>query len=140
MEQAATSPDVGPALDRDRLRTLLAEEPDDLVTAYLFGSFGRGEERATSDVDIGLLYREEPPRTLAGLHLDLEGRLEAAVGREVQVVVLNRAPADLVIRVLRDGEILLDRDRALRLRFEVRRRNEYWDLQPILAEYRRPRP
>jgi hypothetical protein len=55
----------------------------------------------------------------------------------VQVVALNRAPADLVHRVLRDGHIVLDADRAARLRFEVHKRNEYFDLAPIRRLYRR---
>jgi hypothetical protein len=45
----------------------------------------------------------------------------------VQLVVLNRAPADLVHRVLRDGVLLLDRDPGARIRFEVRTCNLYTD-------------
>jgi len=33
--------------------------------------------------------------------------------------------------------LLLDRDRAARIRFEVRARNEYFDLLPTLNRYRR---
>ena len=54
----------------------------------------------------------------------------------MQIVVLNTAPVDLVHRVLRDGHLLLDRDRGRRIRFEVKARNEYFDLQPVLARYR----
>jgi len=67
----------------------------------------------------------------------VEGALERLLGRPVQVVALNRASADLVHRVLRDGKIVLDRDPAARIRFEVRRRNEYFDLAPIRRLYRR---
>jgi uncharacterized protein len=55
----------------------------------------------------------------------------------VQVVVLNRASPDLVHRVLRDGRLVLDHDRSARIRFEVRSRNEYFDMAPIRALYRR---
>jgi len=54
----------------------------------------------------------------------------------VQIVVLNRASPDLVHRVLRDGQILVDRDRPRRLRFEVQARNEYFDIAPVLRRYR----
>ena len=53
------------------------------------------------------------------------------------MVVLNSAAADLVHRVLRDGVIVLDRDRAARIRFEVHARNEYFDLAPLRRLYRR---
>lgn len=114
----------------------MAGANDEVLAAYLFGSTARGDERPGSDLDIALLYRREPPRTLRGLGLDLQADLEESVQRPVQVVVLNRAPADLIQRVLRDGKILLDRDKALRLRFEVQARNEYFDLLPILRQYR----
>jgi hypothetical protein len=59
-------------------------------------------------------------------------------------VVLNRASVDLAQRVLRDGCLLLDRDSSRRIRFEVRTRQEFWDLEPFLRRYRRtaedPRP
>jgi hypothetical protein len=37
----------------------------------------------------------------------------------------------------RDGDLLVDRDPSRRIRFEVGRRNEYFDLQPIRDAYRR---
>jgi hypothetical protein len=57
----------------------------------------------------------------------------------VQVIVLNDAPPDLVHRVLRDGVLVLDRDPPLRVHFEVRARNEYFDVKPFLDQYRRYR-
>ena len=107
-----------------------------LVAAYLFGSVARGTESSSSDVDVGILLRTAPSGELSDFRFSLEGDLERALGRKVQVVVLNHAPADLVHRVLRDGRLLLERDRSARIRFEVRARNEYFDLLPILNRYR----
>jgi hypothetical protein len=55
----------------------------------------------------------------------------------VDLVILNTASADLVHRVLRDGDLVLERDRGRRIRFEVAKRNEYFDLQPVRDAYRR---
>ena len=112
-------------------------EREEIAAAYLFGSVARGTAKPGSDVDVGILYSEEPPRTLKGLGLGLEGDLEALLELPVQVVVLNRAPVDLVIRVLRDGKLLVDRERSKRIRFEVKSRFEFWDLEPYLKMYRR---
>ena len=68
---------------------------------------------------------------------DDEAALERTLGRPVQVVVINDAPPDLAYRILRDGRVVLERDRHARLRFEVRTRNLYFDLLPILTQYRR---
>jgi len=119
------------------LREFFAAQPGEIIAAYLFGSVARGTAGARSDVDLAVLYAAAPPATLEGLPLDLEGRIEQLVNRPAQVIVLNTAPAGLVHRVLRDGVLLLDRDPSARIRFEVRARNEFFDLQPILARYRR---
>ena len=119
------------------LESFFAVHPGDAVAVYLYGSVARGTAREGSDVDVGVLLEEDPPRTLEGLKLDLEADLEALLEVPVQLVVLNRAPPDLVHRVLRDGRLVLDRDRSRRIRFEVKARNEFFDLQPILRQYRR---
>jgi uncharacterized protein len=116
------------------------EARDDLAAAWLFGSQARGTAGPESDLDVGVLFLEDPPRTLEGLHLDLQDDLRGALGRPVDLVVMNRAPADLVHRVLRDGILLVERDRSRRVRFEVKKRAEYFDLLPILEQYRRWKP
>lgn len=116
----------------------MRDAPGDVVAAYLFGSRARGSGRPTSDIDLGLLFRTTPPATLHGVARDLEAAVERSTGLETEAVVLNTAPADLVHRVLRDGVIVLDRDKAFRIRFEVQSRNEYFDLEPIRRRYRHP--
>ncbi|MFH1023366.1 MAG: nucleotidyltransferase domain-containing protein [Planctomycetota bacterium] len=120
-----------------RLREFFRRQSRDVVAAYLFGSVARGDAHPQSDVDVGVLFEKSPPPTLEGLSLRLEGELEAYLGCPVQVVDLNGAPVDLTHRVLRDGKLLHDADPALRIRFEVRVRNEFFDVEPYLKEYRR---
>lgn len=109
-----------------------------LVAAYLFGSQARGTADAASDVDVALLL-EIPPETLDDLHLDVAADLERELGLPVDIVVLNRAPGDLIHRVLRDGELIVENDRSARIRFEVRARNDYFDLAPVRHAYRQGR-
>ncbi|MEO8054723.1 MAG: nucleotidyltransferase domain-containing protein [Acidobacteriota bacterium] len=119
-----------------RLTAALESAPPSVVAAYLFGSVARGEAREGSDVDVAVLFSAPSEPILGNAANRLEGDLERALRRPVQIVELNRAPADLVHRVLRDGQILLDRDRGARIEFEVRLRNEYFDLEPIRRMYR----
>ena len=119
-------------------RYFASRAPDgNIVAAYLFGSVARGDDHARSDVDAAVLFRREPSRTFDALPLRLEGEIERLLGRRTQVVCLNLAPVDLCARVLRDGVLLLDQDPALRIGFEVRTRNLWFDLQPVFRTYRR---
>ncbi len=120
------------------LQDVLANSAPDAIAAYLFGSCARGEMRKQSDVDVGVLFTQSPA-TLEG-RFGMESALEARLQRTVQLIVLNDAPPDLVHRVLRDGKLVLDRDRRARIRFEVAARNAYFDVRPLLERYRRPRP
>jgi predicted nucleotidyltransferase len=128
---------VRPADVEARLRSFFEADARGAIAVYLFGSVARSEARADSDVDVGVLFEADPSPTLEAPQFELEGDLERLFRAPVQVVALNYAPADLVHRVLRDGRLILDRDRSARIRFEVRSRNEYFDMAPIRAVYRR---
>lgn len=119
------------------VREFFAERGQELAAAYLYGSVARGTARPDSDVDIAVLPMRPRGGTLEALHLDLEGDLERRVGKPVQIVVLDGAPPDLVHRILTDGILVHEGDRGRRIAFEVRARNEYFDLLPILERYRR---
>lgn len=109
----------------------------EVAAAWLFGSQARGTARRESDVDVAVLFARDPAPTLIGAGSDLAAELEHALGRPVDLVVLNRASADLVHRVLTDGVLVCDRDRAARISFEVRKRAEYLDFVPTLRQLRR---
>jgi uncharacterized protein len=114
----------------------LQKHTDQLVAAYVFGSVARNTHRPSSDVDLAILYRSEPPLTLSGLGFDVAHELELVLRVPVDVVVLNLASPDLVHRVLRDGVIVLDADRKARLSFEVYARSQYLDLAPLRRQMR----
>lgn len=122
---------------RESLRAQIDDHAE-VKAAWVFGSVARGVDRPDSDVDIAVFFdRRQRPETLDDLPLGLEADLASEVHREVQVVVVDWAPVDLVHRVLRDGLLLIDRDRSARIRFEVDARNRYFDLLPVLRRYRR---
>ena len=127
-------------MDRAVLETALAgyfRERSDVACVYLFGSQAHGTARPDSDVDVGVLYEQPPEGTLLAQPFSDEAELSKALGLNVQVVVMNQAPVDLVHRILRAQRLLLDKSPSRRIQFEVKARNEYFDLKPILDRYRR---
>jgi len=75
-------------VDRSALERIGRAE--DLVLVVLFGSRARGHERPDSDIDVGVLRREGlVPRER---FLPLAAELSAALGGDVDLVDLRRAP------------------------------------------------
>lgn len=106
-----------------RLRLAVAARPE-IRLVYLFGSTAAGTARPASDVDVAILFDELPaPATLDVL----AERLEAAVGRRVDVVVLNSASPLLAREVVAGGRLVLCRDDDERVRFVTRTTARYQD-------------
>lgn len=89
---------------RDALRT----EPN-VRLAILFGSQATGAATVQSDVDL-LVALVDPSASRVA---ELGGRLERRTRRDVQVVRLQDAESTpiLMVDVLEDGRVLIDRDR-----------------------------
>jgi predicted nucleotidyltransferase len=119
-------------IDTQALGAYFARQPD-VVVAYLFGSVAHGQADRLSDVDIAVLLDEH-----LGDEEDVEqqlrfmGDLDEYTDREVQVIILNRAPPLLAYQVVRHGILLYERSRSERIAFEVRTRKVYFDLKPRL--------
>jgi predicted nucleotidyltransferase len=124
----------------ETIRQALESASSEVLAAYLYGSRARGTDSPGSDVDLGILLNAPPAPALKSVVRDLEDTLERVLRIPSEVVVLNGAAPDLVHRVLRDGILLLDRDRSRRIRFEVQSRNEYFDMAPVRRLYRRLPP
>lgn len=122
----------------DAVRRAL-ESRADVRLAYLFGSAARGEARASSDLDVAVLFDHVPgPRALDQLATDLEG----AAKRRVDFVVLNTAPPLLTHEVIRAGRLLVCRDDDERARFVTHAVLRYLDtahLRRVQHDYLRER-
>ena len=104
-----------------------------IIALYLFGSRARGEATERSDVDVGILFRQEV--ALRDLLL-LEDALEKHLGLPVDLVDAGRASAFLALDVIRGERVYCsDPDRCDEFELYVMRRAG--DLAPFERERRR---
>jgi len=112
---------------------------NEIVAAYVFGSFAKGYERADSDIDIGLLLAHDEegggfyPERIAG---ELKGTLKTK--RDIDVRILNRGTLRFLHQVL-NGKLVFCRDDKKRIEFETSTIRKYLDFKPFLEEYDRMR-
>ncbi|HUB98421.1 MAG TPA: nucleotidyltransferase domain-containing protein [Solirubrobacterales bacterium] len=88
------------------LRAALRTEPN-IEFALLFGSAARGDDGPRSDID--LIVRLHDPSLVRVL--ELEERLEQAIGRDFDVLTLDAAERNppLLAAAVSDGRVLVDR-------------------------------
>jgi predicted nucleotidyltransferase len=109
------------------LRPLFDDAP--VVLAVLFGSVARGSERADSDVDIGIVPSR--PLTLRE-QLDLGVALERALGREVDLVLLDRDASSLLCLEAAKGRPIFERHATAWSDFVTRALMTHDDVRPHL--------
>jgi hypothetical protein len=115
-----------------KISSFLGRQREEIVIAYLFGSFVKSE--SFSDIDIGLVMRSEPDQPL-NLELALENQLEKIVKFPVDVRILNKAPLAFSQNVFRAGRVILDRDPNFRADFQGKILKQYFDFAPFRRRY-----
>lgn len=93
-----------------------------LLFGFLFGSAVAGRLRSDSDLDLAVYqesggYLEVETERDLDREADIQVALERATGRNVDLVLLNRAPAAVCASALLSGRPVLMRDRAFYTRY-----------------------
>lgn len=129
-----------------RVKSIVYADPN-VLFAYIFGSQVKGTAHPNSDIDIAVYFAEiagEPDGDAQAVEtqISLGLKLEPALKKPVDVVVLNRASIDLRQNVLLHGKLLFSRDPQAHARFKQTQLRQYQDfsmLEPIFRHYRRKR-
>jgi len=131
---------MGEATIQSTLARELAGRVPGLVSAYLFGSVAEGRAHRESDVDVGVLLDRNvypQPADRFEVRLRLSERLRAAIGREVDVVILNDTPPRLARHIMTAGERVIVLDREADHVFLRTTLSRAADLEPFLRRARR---
>lgn len=116
---------------------ILEEEPD-ILLAYLFGSYAKGTQNETSDIDIAIFLMDESlleryPLYPSRLAIKIENNLSRK--KRVDIRVLNGSTLRFKSQVLRYGKLLFSRDEKKRIEFETTSLDNYYDFKPYLEMY-----
>ena len=100
--------------DSEAVTVIRASVPG-VLAVYRFGSSVAGPFRSDSDVDLALL----PPGPMSALaRFDLQERVAAGAGRDVDLVDLRRASTVMRMQVVSRGVLIHEADSLERRRFE----------------------
>lgn len=108
---------------------------NDIGFAYLYGSALQGFFNKESDIDIAI-YLKGSPDNFFNRRLELCDALSKITKRETNTVIFNQTNSlFLKFVILQEGKLLCDNDHKLRLEYEPRTVNLYYDYAPFLQTY-----
>ena len=109
-----------------------------VIAAYFFGSRVEGTASEDSDYDFAVLvdncYFRDDDNTLI---MELAEEMQVLLGKEVDLVVLNRASIEFRFLVIKHGRLIFSADEEQRTDFEDVVIRDYLDFKPFLELYRK---
>ena len=107
-----------------------------IIAVYLFGSTAKGMATEKSDIDIGILLKEDFDLIVNyNYKLRLMGELKDLSCREVDIVFIDRVDPILQYHIRKYGKVIFERDRHKRIAYEIKARKDYFDFLPRHKKY-----
>ena len=79
----------------------------EIIAVYLFGSYARGKEHPSSDIDIGLLFETKDPSLIKKMTETVIIDLSRILRKDIHPVILNLAGEELLRQVFLKGKCIL---------------------------------
>ena len=102
---------------------------EDIIFAFIFGSYAKGNIREDSDIDIAI-YLKDNMNTYE--YLDMKMELSEALKREVDLVILNDATPLLRYEIYKNNILIFTHDKDMENRYKVKILFEYNDMKRYL--------
>ena len=119
------------------------EKRDDVVMAFLFGSFAKGQAVYDSDVDIAVYFKPEKRRVeseedkIYPEENQIWENVEKIIKRNVDLVILNKARPLVAFDVLQTGMPIIIKNRPLYWNFYSLIHSSALDFMEFSQDYRR---
>lgn len=109
---------------------------DEILVVYLYGSTAKGYGREESDLDVGLLLRDDfTADALYPVRIAREIEKGCSLNRKVDVRILNGRPPRFLYQVIKGGEVIFSADERARVGFETSVTDAYLDFKPFYEQY-----
>ncbi|WP_051531492.1 type VII toxin-antitoxin system MntA family adenylyltransferase antitoxin [Clostridiisalibacter paucivorans] len=105
-------------------------EKSNIVFSYIFGSYAKGENRESSDIDIAIYLKNNQIST--DKYLSLLYDIMSISNKKVDLVILNDSPPLIKHEVYTEGILLFTKDKETLTNYKVKTLFEYEDMKYYL--------
>ena len=102
----------------EKLTAYFDAKPE-IIAVYLFGSYAKGKEHRSSDIDIGLLFETMDPFLIKKLADTVMIDLSRILRKDIHPVILNLAGEELLRQIFLKGKCILDKNPKKLVRFKM---------------------
>jgi predicted nucleotidyltransferase len=99
---------------------------NEVVAAYVFGSYAENVARPDSDIDIAVILEPVPMDTLK-YRMAVMDDIKRLTRLDADVIILNEAPRLLQFQVIQKGKVVFERDADKRAVFVMSVASRYYD-------------
>jgi len=111
------------------------EKQCNVLFAYLYGSYARGEAHKFSDLDVAVYLKEFTIKN----YLDLFSVIPTSVNVEIDLRALNNAPPLFRYRVIKEGRLLFVKDKKALEKFVYETLIEALEIKETISSIERER-
>lgn len=113
----------------DKVSRDILIEYDNIIFAYIFGSYARNSIKKDSDIDLAIYLDDSID---SDTYLTIKMDLSQSLKREVDLVILNDAPPLLKYEIYKNNILLFTRNRTIENKYKVNTLFEYNDMKRYL--------
>ncbi len=108
-----------------------------ILAVYLFGSMFTGKTSPASDIDLGIVFKDNfMPEHTKDMYIKLYKIFsEVYPSFIIDIVFLQSAPLTLQYDAIRNGKVLFQAEPALRADYEAKVISMYLDFKPVLKVF-----
>ena len=107
---------------------------DNILVVYLYGSYATGNATSQSDIDIGVVMSDNNKTNMLLEESRINEELNYKSKFTIQISILNTKSPLFRFQAIAPRQVLFSKDENLRVAFEVRTFNEYFDVKKYLDE------
>ena len=95
------------------------EQKPEVAAVYIFGSYAKGRQRQTSDIDIGILLKGSDRTGALAKRIDYMVEISRLLRKDIHPVILNSASEALIRQIFLKGKCILVNDSQELAKFKM---------------------